>query len=178
MSSSQKTINQVLEGMAIYLNTAESNYQMIQKNSERVYRRTTRIIKTVFILLGLLLVVNTYFIYNFGEEIVLMVSKMNDMYVHFGNMATQVDGITRSVEQMSSHVNVLPQMNDSMNSMSNTVSGMNTNVHVMQTEVDYMAQDINTINDNMTSMTHRFDQVNENMLHIEDDVDQMSRIVP
>ena len=104
MEDTPPTMNQVIEDMAVYLNATEMNYQIIQKRSDQIYRRTTRVIKTVFTSIGLLLAINIYFIYNFGEGIVSMVSSMDEMYGHFGNMANQVHGITESVEKMTAHI--------------------------------------------------------------------------
>jgi len=178
MDQNPLTMNQVIEEIEVYLNATEMNYEVIQKNSNRIYRRTTRIIKTVFILIGLMLLINTYYIYDFGEGIVLMVSSMNEMYVHFANMGNQMQGITQAVEKMTSHVEVLPSMAESMNSMNQTVVEMNSNVQLMQGEVNYMAKDVDSINNNMTDMSYQFDELNYNMYNIGDSVHEISRTIP
>jgi len=178
MDQNPLTMNQVIEEIEVYLNATEMNYEVIQKNSNRIYRRTTRIIKTVFILIGLMLLINTYYIYDFGEGIVLMVSSMNEMYAHFANMGNQVQGITQAVEKMTSHIEVLPSMVESMNSMNQTVVEMNSNVQLMQGEVNYMAKDVDSINNNMTDMSYRFEELNYNMDNIGDSVHEMSRTIP
>ena len=178
MEDTPLTKQQVIEEMAVYLNATEMNYEVIRKNSDRIYRRTTRIIKIVFFSIGLLLVSNAYFIYNFGEAIVSMVSSMDDMYIHFGNMATQVHGITESVVNMTAHVEALPIMAESMDSMNNTVGNMNTNVQLMNNDIWLMSKDIGSINHSIIDITYHFDQVNENMNNIGGDVNQMSRIIP
>ena len=178
MDTTPLTMKQVIEDMEVYLDATEINYQTIQKNSERIYRGTTRVIKTVFSLIGVLLIINVYFIYDFGKGIVSMASSMNEMYTHFGNMAYQVHGITQSVEKMAAHIEVLPHMAESMDSMNQTLTDMNTNMQLMEGEVGLMSNDINSINQDMTDMTQRFDQVNGNMDNIGNNVKQMSRTVP
>jgi len=178
MSQTQLTMHQVIEEMETYLNETEVTYKSIQRRSDKIYERTTRIIKAVFSLIGLLLLLNIYFIHNFGEEIFSMLGSMNDMYNHFGNMGTQVQGITQSVEKMSSHITVLPSMSASMDSMNNTIININSNVHIMQKEVGYMSRDIGLINHDMLDMTMRFEQLNESMHDIGKSVHTMSRVVP
>ena len=178
MNQTSPTMHQVIEEMEVYLNETEIKYQIIQNNSDRIYKRTTRIIKTVFSLIGLLLLINIYFIYNFGEGIVSMLSSMNEMYTHFGNMGNQVSGITESVVKMTAHITVLPDMAESMDSITNTVVNMNTNVHSMQGEVSYMAIDMGSINNDMSDMTNRFELLNESMTHMGSSVHDMSRIIP
>ena len=178
MEKTPLTKKHVIEEIEIYLNATEINYQVIQKTSNRIYRRTTRIIKTVFISIGLLLVANIYFIYDFRQGIVTMTSSMTDMYDHFGNMHNQVHGITESVVKMTNHIDVLPSMNESMTSMDHTLVNINADVQFMQVEVGLMSKDVGSINHNITDMTYRFDQVNDNMNKIGDSVHQMSRSIP
>ena len=178
MEQTPLTMKQVIEEIEDYLNTTEMEYEIIQRKSNQIYRRTTRIIKSVFFLIGLLLLINIYFIYDFGEGIVSMASNMNEMYIHFGNMSNEVHGITESVVKMTGHITVLPHMAESMDSMNNTVVNMNANVQVMQGEVGYMAKDVDAINHNITDMTYHFEEVNDNMNNISDSVHDMSRTIP
>lgn len=178
MQKDPLTMKQVIEEMEIYLNNTEMTYEVVQKNSERIYKRTTRIMRTVFISIGVLLAVNVYFIYDFGAGIISMVSNMNKMYTHFGNMAIQVHGIAGSVKKMTSHVEVLPKIAQSMDSMNHTVDNMNTNVHLMQSEVNLMANNVDGINNNMISMSDRFEKVNGNVHSIDKNAHQMSELMP
>jgi len=150
MKNTEPTLNEVIEEFAIYLSRTEQSYEVIEKNSNRIYRRTTRIIKTVFSVIGILLVVNMYFIYGFGNGILSMVSSMEQMYTHFGKMSVQVSSITRSVEKMSSHVDVLPEM----------------------------ATSIDNINQDMVHMSKSFEQVNKDMDNVENSVNDISRPIP
>ena len=178
MEQTPLTKQQVLEDMEAYLNATEIHYEAIEKNSNKIYKKTTRIINTVFLSIGVLLVINIYFIYNFGEGVIMMLTSMNEMYEHFGNMSVQVHGISDSVAKMTTHIDGLPTMAESINSMSNTVLNMNTNVQLMQGEVGFMAKDIGSINQNITDMTYNFEQVTNNMITIGHDVNQMSLIIP
>jgi peptidoglycan hydrolase CwlO-like protein len=178
MEQTPLTKQQVIEEIETYLYKTETTYKNIKKNSDRIYNRTTRVIKTVFASIVILLVFNVYFIYTSKEAIISMVTSMNDMYIHFGNMSDQVHGITGSVVKMSGHIEVLPEMAKSMTSMDNTVVNMNANVQLMQSDVWVMSKDIGSINSNITNITYRFDKVTDNMRNIGSDVNQMSRIIP
>ncbi len=172
------TKKQVIEDIETYLNTTEIYYEAINKKSHTIYNRTTRIIYTVFISIGVLLFINSYFIYDFGVSVVSMMTSMEDMYKHFGNMSTQVHGISESVAKMTIHIDGLPIMAESINSMNDTVINMNTNVQSMQGEVKLMANNIGSINQNITDMTYNFEQVTKNMNTISHDVNQMSSMMP
>jgi methyl-accepting chemotaxis protein len=178
MEQTPLTKQQVIEEIEVYLNTAEMNYNVIKKNSDRIYSRTTRIIKIVFSSIGLLLLFNIYFIYTSKEAIVSMVSSMNEMYIHFGNMSDQVHGITESVTKMTAHIEVLPNMAENMNSIDNIVIRMNKNMQLMHNDIWIMSKDIGNINNNITNITYRFDKVTDNMKNIGSNVNQMSRIIP
>lgn len=178
MEKKTLTKQEVIHDMQNYLNKTEAHFQVIQKNSDKIYKRTTRVIQTVFATIGILLLFNLYFIYDFSKGILSMTSSMQGMYIHFGKMTDQVHGITKSVKDMTSHIDVLPSMAKSMDSMNQSVTNINTNVHYMQGEVGLMHKDVDSINTNMSDMSYRFEQTNGNIDEIESSVHQMSRAIP
>lgn len=178
MEETTITKRQVIQEMEAYLDSTEAQFKRIKQNSDRIYKRTSRVIQIVFFSIGLVLIANMYFIYDFTQGILSMISSMNEMYLHFGNMTAHVHGITESVVSMTTHIEVLPNMAENINSMNHTVANMNNNVQSMQGEVGIMAQDVGSINNSLGDMTHRFDQVNGDMDKIGESVHQMSRVVP
>lgn len=178
MNHSAISMKQVVDEIDTYLENTEKHYEVIQKNSNRIYKRTTRIIKSVFFLTGILLMINIYFVYNFGTGIISMASNMNEMYAYFGKMSHEVHEITESVQKMTVHIGVLENMNESMFSMNNTMTDINGNVESMQGEIRVISEDVSFIHGHITDIGSRLDEVNGNMYDVGDNVHEMSRTIP
>ena len=172
------TKSELFEKFTHDLAEMEDELKVICKNSERIYNRTTRVIRTVFTVIGLLVVVNLYFIYDFGRDVLSMIGYMNDMYQHFGRVTENVDYMTKDVVKMGANIELMPEIANKMQSMNQHVGSMASNVEHMQGNVSAMNQDVSSINDDMTSMSYRFNQVNQTVGNMSYNVREMSDTIP
>jgi uncharacterized protein YoxC len=156
----------------------ESTLEMITTRSHSIYRRTTIIMRTVFYSIGFLTLLNFYFLFDFGQSILVMIGNMEDMYELFGHVTAEVNAITKDVVSMTGNVELIPQISQKMTSMNDTVTQMTGNINSMQGNVSGMSQDVTSINQNMTEMSGRFENVNRNMDSMVHNVNQMSRPIP
>jgi methyl-accepting chemotaxis protein len=174
----QISLQEVISALDSDMQKLESQLEIITSRSQKIYDRTTIIMRTVFYSIGVLTLINFYFIFDFGTNIMVMMQNMQDMYELFGQVTAQVNSITTDVVSMSGNVELIPQISDKMSSMNNTVTQMTGNIHSMQGNVAGMNQDVSSINHNMTDMSGRFDNVNHSMDAMVNNVNQMSRALP
>lgn len=172
------TKKEVIEAFAARLEETDAELKQIQKRSNSVYKKTTQVIRVVFFSIAVLLVMNLYFIYDFGKGVLTMLNSMEQMYTHFGKVTDEVHTMTKSVANMSDDINALPSMLEQMDSMNQTVHSMNRHVQGMNNEVTHMSKDVKVIHYDMQNMTYRFEQVNRHVSQIGYSVHQMSRAVP
>jgi uncharacterized protein YoxC len=172
--SVQAVVNQINHDMM----QLETQLEQITEHSHHIYHKTTIIMRTVFLSIGVLTLLNFYFIVDFGKNIIIMIDSMQDMYVHFGRVTDEVDTITKDVVSMSRNVQLMPEISQKMTSMNHTVTDMTGSISGMQKEVSLMKRDVVGINHNMNNMSLRFVNVNHSMDSMVHQVDQMSRTIP
>jgi uncharacterized protein YoxC len=172
------SIKDVVDQFDQNISKLESQLQGITEKSSVIYRKTTMVIRTVFISIGLLMLVNLYFIFDFASNILVMINSMEAMYTHFGNVTEQVHGMTGDVKNMSENVALMPAIADKMGSMNGHVQSMTQNVDAMQGNVAIMKEDVVGINADMGQMSQRFVNVNQSMDGMVGNVNQMSRPIP
>jgi uncharacterized protein YoxC len=172
------SLHEVIAQLDSDMQKLESQLEMITTRSHSIYKRTTIIMRTVFYSIGFLTLLNFYFLFDFGKNILVMIGNMEDMYELFGHVTAEVNTITKDVVSMSGNVELIPQISQKMSSMNDTVTQMTGNINTMQGNVSGMNEDVASINQNMTDMSGRFENVNRNMDVMVNNVNQMSRSIP
>ncbi|WP_006786638.1 hypothetical protein [Thiorhodospira sibirica] len=160
------------------LKQTEESIRATQAIDAGLARRTQRLLQIVFLLIGLVALVNLYFVSDLAQETQIIIRNMTTMYEQFGEMSERMSGMRTHVSAMGQNIALMPVMVDQMDmisrnmlSMEHDVSGMRTHMQHLTGHVHVMYQDIHTMN-------LLFRDVNGKLVHMRYYVGHMSNVVP
>ena len=162
----RRTVNEIDERL-----TAENQIGVT------IAARTTRIIRNVLIMLGILALINLYLIQDLAQGMLSMTRNMDSMYGNFALVSRDMQTITQAVVGMNERVRSLPVMKEDMVLMSQDMASMNRDVQLMDQSLAGMDQDVAAITNGVTDMAWRFDQLTQTIQGMGYNVNQMSQPV-
>ena len=139
---------------------------------------TERVVGILAAVMGLLALVNLYFVNDLTEEIKEMTRSMEQMTDHFSDVSLRMGSMTQNVDGMRETMGMLPIVAAQMDEISGHVETMGGDVaRIRQTTVAVDGR-IDLLNRDMLDMAGRFRGVNRNVGLMGRSVEQMSRPVP
>jgi methyl-accepting chemotaxis protein len=147
------------------------------RDQKKVGRRAvaTRIF---FALIGLLALVNLYFVNQLTMEIRGIITNLNEMYGYFATTAVHMSDIRSDMTLMEQEILLMPVLREQMESLAVAIERMNRDVGEMTESLVEMDQRVGAINAGVSDMALRFRGLNRNVGQMGLDVDQMARPVP
>lgn len=160
------------------LNQTRNQLDLRYSEEERTFKRTNRTIHGIFIGIGIIALVNIYYIGDFAQETRVIVRDMVTMYTQFGEMSERMSGMRHHVSGMEDNIALMPFMAEQMTMMSSNMLMMRADVSDMNTHMYSMTQRVGTMGQDIGSMNRLFRNVNGTLTRMHYHVNQMSRVVP
>lgn len=128
--------------------------------------------------MGILALVNLYYVNALTQEVKLMIAALGEMTGHFANVAERMDGLTGTIKAMDRSVALMPVIRDQMSELAGRVERMGGDVALMRGTAASMDSRMDGLNAGIYDMSQRFRGLNRSVAGMEADVDQMSRPIP
>jgi methyl-accepting chemotaxis protein len=153
----------------------------LERRDDAIRGRTRGVDLTIRALagaMGILALVNLYYVNALTQEVKLMIVAMGEMTGHFGNVAERMNGVTGTIKSMDKSVALMPVIRDQMSELAGQVDRMADDVARMSDTADRMDGRMDELNIGIYDMSQRFRGLNRSVTGMGADVDQMSRPLP
>ena len=141
-------------------------------------RRVERFIYTLILLMGVLSLVNIYFVNDLTQEVRSVVRNMNEMYGHFARVSDLMTHMRDTVINMEQNVTMMPIMGEQMAEIGDDTATMKRSVAQMDSTMAILDRQIDAMNANVWDMSMRFRNMNFTVGNMGQDVHQFARPVP
>ena len=92
--------------------------------------------------MGILALVNLYYVNALTQEVKLMIAALGEMTGHFANVAERMDGLTGTIKAMDRSVALMPVVRDQMSELAGRVERMGGDVALMRGTAASMARKV------------------------------------
>ncbi len=180
-----RELAEIIEHAMIEFNAAMKRREEL---SIRIGRRTTQIVRMSMVGMTLLtasivflihyLTKDTHQIAERLDEIATYIQQVNQNIVGLADNMHQVkwavNDVKLSVDQLNTHVEVMPMMNLSVGKISNNMLKINSNINYINTNIGSLNDNVNMISIDMARMSHQFDGLNRHLGMMGYNVDKMA----
>jgi len=153
----------------------------LKRRDETIRGRTRGVditIRALAAAMGILALVNLYYVNSLTQEVKLMIAAMGEMTGHFANVSEHMDHLTGTIKAMDRSVALMPVIRDQMNELAGRVDRMGGDVALMGGTTASMDARMDVLNAGIYDMSQRFRGLNRSVAGMGSDVDQMSRPIP
>lgn len=161
----------IAEGMIRFREEMEANDRL----SRSIAAKTKGIFKYAVLLLAAMIVMVLFHILAMRSELMAMITNLDNMYMDFGIMAKNVNGMTNQMGSIGARVTELPSIAVDMSAINQEVWSMRTAVGGMNHSIGTMNTDMAVLRDTTREMTHHFRGVQQAVDHINYNVGHMMR---
>lgn len=159
------------EGMEVFRVEMET----IDRLSHKIGRKTSRIIRVVLGLLGVVSIYLVFLTFNMGRDLSAMIDSLDAMYIEFGSMSSEMSQITAHVANMGNNIQGMPAIAEDMRHLNADVGDMLVSVEIMNRDMGGMDANMHEVSANTTEMSYRFYNVQQAVNMMQYDVYQMLR---
>lgn len=156
----------------------EADLENLLTHSNKVYKRTSKVIVIVLVAMVFFLAINLYLIHVFDKNVSQMANSMQTMSKNMTLVTEDVQHMSSSLSRISLNTQLLPPVTEKMTEINNNIEHLNLTFGDVQKNVRAITPDVQKINGSLHNMAVRFDRVNHNMGKIVNNVNQMSRTLP
>lgn len=167
-----------LKKIVAYLRQSENDMRRSQALENRYTLRTNRMIQIIFSVIGIVALLNLYFVGDLAQEVRAVIRSMDKMYVQFGEMSEQMSAMRQHVASMSDNITLMPVMVEEMTAMSDNMALMKEDVAAMRGRMVNMNRQVASMNQDIGTMMLLFREVNGKVVTMRYHVGQMSNVVP
>jgi methyl-accepting chemotaxis protein len=165
------------ELLSIYNSMAQFSYDMQSENQHgiKIAKKTSFFIRLLVILFLFGMAFVLYKSNDLIHSTEHLASSMVKMYIHFGEMSSDVNAMNNSIKSMETSIHDMPALANNMVTMSNKVASMKANVNNMASSVTQMEFKMSRISSQVSNMTYHFSRVNNSVSHIQENTHQMAQ---
>jgi gamma-glutamyl-gamma-aminobutyrate hydrolase PuuD len=161
-----------------YLQRTEQDLRTSQEAEMGSAKRTNRMIQSMFGIIGVIALLNLYFVANLAQEVRVVIRSMTKMYEQFGDMSGQMSAMRVHVGNMSENIAMMPIMVEQMGAISANMESMKGDVNAMRSHMVNMNGQVSSMNQDIGTMTVLFRDVTGKVVGMRQQVGQMSQVVP
>ena len=122
-------------------------------------KRVERFIYVLILLMGVMSLVNIYFVNDLTQEVRSVVRNMNEMYGHFARVSDLMTHMRGTVINMERNMTMMPIMGEQMAEIGDDTGKMKRSVAHMDATIAILDRQIDAMNANVWDMTMRFRSV-------------------
>lgn len=179
MSTAKETpVDIIVEGMEVF----RAEMEAIDRLSTKIGAKTSRIIRVVLGLLGIISLYLIVLTFNMSRDLTAMIDSLDHMYVEFGSMSSEMRQITAHVQSMGGNVQGMPYIADNMKNLNTSVGEMlvsvenvNHNMGAMDTNVGYVSQGTSEMAYRFYNVQHAVNMMQYDVYNLLRPMDMMPR---
>lgn len=149
--------------------------ETIDRISRKISGKTSRMIRIVLVFLTVISVYLVFLTYSMSQDLSAMISSLDEMYVEFGSMSTEMRQITVHVESMGQNVHGLPSIAQNMQNLNGDVGDMQVSLEGVSRDMGAVDGNVGAIGTGTSEMSYRFANVQRTVKVMQHDIHNMLR---
>jgi len=149
--------------------------ETIDRISRKISAKTSRMIRVVLAFLAVISVYLIFLTYSMSQDLSSMISSLDEMYVEFGSMSTEMRQITSHVKSMGHNVHGLPSIGQNMQYLNGDVGDMQLSLEGVSRDMEAVDANVGYIGNGTSEMSYRFANVQRTVKVMEHDIHNMLR---
>lgn len=160
------------------LSKIESDVSHRNRRLKKSQHRLDRVMMFFFLIIGVIALMNLYFIYNWGQEVRTIVHEMDELYQHVHTMSGQMISMGNSVVQLETETALMPIMNEELNKFVNSMQTMQTQTQNIHHNMIDLNDSFTGISQDVTQMNGQIQGLNQQMNQMNMSVYEMGKSIP
>lgn len=149
--------------------------ETIDRISRKISAKTSRMIRVVLMFLTVISVYLMFLTYSMSQDLSSMIDSLDEMYVEFGSMSTEMRQITSHVKNMGANVHGMPAIAENMQLLNGDVGNMQVSLEGVSRDMQAVDANVGYIGTGTSEMSYRFANVQRTVNVMEHDIHNMLR---